>query len=242
VEKIDVKKSFGVSVRACRGRLGLSQEKLAERADLHRTYISDVERGARNLSLESIAKLAHALEVSVAALFPLELQKELQVENPNGTEAHGKSREVVEVLLVEDNPEDAELALYAFKQARFANRVQVVSDGQQALDHFFAPGKDTSRLPGQCPQIVLLDLNLPKVSGMEVLRRLKGDDRTRMIPVIVLTISQMFNDFNECERLGAETYLIKPVSFQKLSQLTPRLQLDWMLLKPAEPKSRKAIS
>jgi two-component system response regulator len=74
---------------------------------------------------------------------------------------------------------------------------------------------------------------------MEVLRRIKADDRTRMIPVVVLTISQVFSDFNECQRLGAETYLVKPLNFQRLSQVTPRLKLDWALLKPAEPKTRK---
>jgi two-component system response regulator len=139
----------------------------------------------------------------------------------------------VDILLVEDNPDDVALTLHAFKQARFANRVQVVTDGEEALDFVFCRGKYAAHQPAERPQVVLLDLNLPKVSGMEVLRRIKTDERTRHIPVVVLTISQMFKDFTECERLGAETYIIKPLNFQRLSQVTPRLKFDWALLKAA---------
>jgi CheY-like chemotaxis protein len=86
--------------------------------------------------------------------------------------------------------------------------------------------------------MMLLDLYLPNVSGMEVLRRIKADERTRAIPVVVLTISQVFSDFSECERLGAENYIVKPLNFQRLSQITPRLKLDWALLKSVEPPLR----
>ena len=224
---VDVKKSFGSTVKAWRKRLGISQEQLAERADLHRTYVSDVERGARNLSLESITRVAQALRVGVAELFPAEL--------PNGApNGNGRNKDLVDVLLVEDNRDDVDLTLHAFKQARFANRVNVVSDGQEALDYLFCEGKYAGRSAGH-PQIVLLDLYLPKVSGLEVLRRLKTDERTRSLPVVILTISQVFSDFAECQRLGAETYIIKPLNFQRLSQITPRLNLDWALVKPAVP-------
>jgi CheY-like chemotaxis protein len=235
VQKIDVKKIFGASVKASRKRLGFSQEKLAERAELHRTYISDVERGARNLSLESITRLAGALEVTVASLFPAELTGD-KPSSPNG---NGSSHELVDILLVEDNADDVDLTLHAFKQARFANRVHVVSDGQEALDYLLCMGKYSSRNAATRPQVVLLDLYLPKVSGMEVLRRIKADGRTRDIPVIVLTISQVFSDFSECQRLGAETYIVKPLNFQRLSQVTPRLKLDWALLKSPESKAGK---
>jgi CheY-like chemotaxis protein len=224
VQKVDAKKSFGSTVKAWRKRLGISQEELAERADLHRTYVSDVERGARNLSLESITRMAHALEVSVAELFPADL--------PDGTmKTNGSSKELVDVLLVEDNRDDVDLTLHAFKQARFANRIQVVSDGQEALDYLFCQGSHAGRSTNH-PQIVLLDLYLPKVSGLDVLRRLKADERTRSVPVVILTISQVFSDFAECQRLGAETYIIKPLNFQRLSQITPRLNLDWALVRP----------
>lgn len=227
VQKVDVKKTFGSSVKVWRKRIGISQEELAERADLHRTYVSDVERGARNLSLESITRMARALRISVADLFPVEASG---VKNIAGkTNGHGK--ELVDILLVEDNTDDVELTLHAFKQARFANRIHVAPDGQEALDYLFREG-NFADCPVERPQIVLLDLYLPKVSGLEVLRRIKADERTRELPVVILTISQVFSDFAECQRLGAETYIIKPLNFQRLSQITPRLNLDWALLKP----------
>ena len=231
MQKVDVKKAFGTSVKGWRKQLGISQEELAERADLHRTYISDVERGARNLSLESITRLARALDVSVAALFPPELANGKT--DAGGKNGHGK--ELVDILLVEDNADDVDLTLHAFKQARFANRVQVASDGQEALDYLFCQGKYSSRNLAEHPQMVLLDLYLPRVSGLDVLRRIKADERTRGIPVVILTISQVFSDFTECQRLGAETYIIKPLNFQRLSQVTPRLNFDWALLRAAEP-------
>lgn len=227
MEKIDVKKVFGTSVRTWRNLLGISQEELAERASLHRTYVSDVERGARNLSLESIERLAIALKISVASLFPLpgfHLGKKT-----NGV-SHDKS--LVDILLVEDDPNDAELTLHAFKKARLTNRVHVVRDGAEALDYFFK-GKNSARRAAEHPHVILLDLNLPKVNGLEVLRRLKSDKRTSKIPVVILTISDDNRDIAECRRLGASNYIIKPVDFQRLSKATPQLNLNWTLLKPS---------
>ncbi len=211
-------------MKTWRKRLGISQEELAERAELHRTYVSDVERGARNLSLESITRMARALAIPVSELFPNEV--------PVGKIPVARAaREMVEVLLVEDNADDVQLALHTFKQARFANRVTVASDGQEALDYLLSEGPHAGRPVADRPQIVLLDLYLPKVSGLDVLRRIKADERTRSIPVVVLTVSQVFSDYDECQRLGAETYVIKPLNFQRLSQITPRLKLDWGLFK-----------
>lgn len=228
MQNIDVKKEFGASVRAWRKHLAISQEALAERAELHRTYISDVERGARNLSLESIARLAGALNIPMANLFQAEQQTDGHRE-PAGPGC-------VDILLVEDNADDVEMALRAFQQARFTNRLAVVKDGEEALEYVFCQGRYASRSPADRPHMILLDLNLPKISGVEVLRRLKGDKTTRTIPVVILTISQMFTDMEECQRLGAETYLVKPVNFQRLSLVTPQLNLDWVLFKPEKPK------
>ena len=230
MQTIDVKKLFGTSLKTWRTRKGFSQEQLAERSDLHRTYISDVERGARNLSLESITRLARALDISVASLFPPEFSGGMV----GAIADHGTGHDFVDVLLVEDNPDDVALTLHAFKQSRFANRVQVAADGEEALDYIFGQGKYAHLRPAQRPQVVLLDLNLPKVSGLEVLRRIKADERTRSIPVVVLTVSEIFKDFTECERLGAESYLIKPLNFLRLSQITPQLNLGWALIKPPE--------
>jgi len=205
---------------------GISQEELAERAELHRTYVSDVERGARNLSLESINRLARALDISVAALFPTHPR------HPGPTQLVRPSNWLgVNILLVEDNADDVMLTQRAFEQARLTNHVAIAADGEAALEYLFGrpPGNESRAIQ---PQLILLDLNLPKVSGVEVLRRIKGDKRTRAIPVIVLTVSQMFSDMEECKRLGADAYLVKPVNFQRLSQVTPLVNLDWRLLKP----------
>lgn len=230
----DARADFALAVRKWRRRRGMSQEQLAERAGLHRTYISDVERGARNLSLESIRRLAHALEVSLAALFapPAESLGAL-----GGTSVNSVFSLFVDILLVEDSPNDVELTLHAFKQARFANKVHVVQDGVEALDYLFCRGVYSRRRHEERPQVILLDLGLPKMSGLEVLRRLKEESRTQSIPVVVLTISQDGADVEECRRLGAATYLVKPVDFHRLSQVTPQLCLDWGLFRSPPPLS-----
>jgi CheY-like chemotaxis protein/DNA-binding XRE family transcriptional regulator len=231
---IDAKKKFGITVKSRRNQLGISQETLAERADLHRTYISDVERGARNLSLESMSKLARALDTSVSALFPPGVQDE----NTGTAEGGDQTAKLVEILLVEDNPDDVEMTLLAFKKARFANRVQVVRDGAEALDYLFNTGKYSNRQAAKNTNLViLLDLFLPKVSGLEVLRRIKADKRTAKIPVIILTVSLDDADVNECLRLGAEnyivkpaSYIVKPVNFEGFAAAVQELGMYWLLL------------
>jgi CheY-like chemotaxis protein/DNA-binding XRE family transcriptional regulator len=224
--RFNVQKIFGASVKARRNQLGFSQGELAERADLHRTYVSDIERGARNISLQSIAKLASALAISVSALFPeTEFLKE-KTNTINGSN-------VVEILLMEDNDADVKLTLHAFKKARFTNRVHVIGDGAEALDFVFCRNNYAHRSSETRPQVILLDLDLPKIGGLEVLRQLKAEKRIRKIPVVVLAVSQRSQDIAECRRLGAETCIVKPVNFQNLSQATPQLNLNWALLKPA---------
>ena len=124
------------------------------------------------------------------------------------------------------------LTLRSFKQARIANSVQAVRDGQEALDFLFCAGRFARRKIEDQPYLVLLDLNLPKIGGMEVLRRIKADDRMLSTLVVVLTASRDGQDLAECRRLGAEAFIVKPVDFQALSQATLRLNLDWALLKP----------
>jgi CheY-like chemotaxis protein len=223
VEKSDFTKEFGAAVKRRRKQMGFSQEHLAERADLHRTYVCDVERGARNLSLQSIAKLARALETSVAALFPTA-----------GLNDETLSDTCVDILLVEDNIDDVAMTLRAFKKARFMNHIHVVGDGAEALNYVFCRGKYARRQPQDRPFVILLDLNLPKISGIEVLRQIRKEKRTRQIPTIILTVSQKNDDISECLRLGAMAYIVKPVDFQKLIGVTPFLKLDWALLKPAK--------
>lgn len=222
MEKPEFQKSFGAAVRSRRRQLGLSQEALAERAELHRTYVCDVERGVRNLSLQSIEKLARALETSVGTFFP---------ENSPG---HSAQATPVEILLVEDNPDDVVATLHAFKAAHFLNHVQVVNDGAQALDYIFCRGTYAQRDPNDRPSVILLDLNLPKISGLEVLRRIKAEQHTREIPTIILTVSQKGEDIAECQKLGAFSYIVKPFDLPKLIRATTSHNLNWALLKPRE--------
>ena len=212
----ELKRHFGAAVKYSRSQLGISQEELADRAGLHRTYVSDVERGARNISLESIEKLALALQLTVSGLF------QRAGDGPNG----GKG---VEILLVEDEPGGVTLTLHAFQRARFTTPVHVVRDGAEALDFLFATGAYTSRRDRDLPSVVLLDLNLPKISGLEVLRRIRADRQTKHLPVVILTASQHDHHIAECQRLGIATYIQKPVDFQNFAQVTPQLRLDWAL-------------
>ncbi len=206
--------------------MGLSQEMLAERAQLHRTYVAHVERGARNVSLSSIHRLARALEVPIAALMA-----RTNLGAGNSKKGQRSPTDVANILLVEDNPADVELTLIAFKRARISNPVHVVHDGAEAIEYLFSRAASRDRTQAPRPDIVLLDLNLPKVNGIEVLRRLKADESTRSIPVVVLTSSQNDRDMAACRRLGAETYIVKPVDFHKFSQTTPQFHFSWSLTK-----------
>jgi CheY-like chemotaxis protein/DNA-binding XRE family transcriptional regulator len=223
---IDFKKEFGAAVKHRRKSLGLSQETLAERANLHRTYVTDVERGTRNVTLESISKLARGLGVEMESLFASPAAPAEQTFRLRGVKG------VVDILLVEDDAKDAELTLAAFKEAKLTNRVVVVKDGIAALDYLFCAGEYRRRQPENLPEVVLLDLNLPKMGGLEVLNRIKSDVRTRHTKVVVLSGSQRNDHITEAMRLGAEAYLIKPVDFQRFSQVTPVLDFHWKLFKP----------
>ena len=136
----------------------------------------------------------------------------------------------VEILLVEDNPNDAELALRALKKNNLANNVAVVTDGEEALDFVFARGAFGQRDIENGPKVILLDLKLPKVDGLEVLRAIKGDPRTKSIPVVVLTSSKEERDIVESYKLGANSYIVKPVEFDKFVAAVKDLGLYWLLL------------
>ena len=137
---------------------------------------------------------------------------------------------VVELLLVEDNPNDVELTLRALKKNNLANRVVVVNDGEEALNFIFARGTYSVRTVENVPKVILLDLKLPKVDGLEVLRAVKGDPRTRVIPVVVLTSSKEEKDIIESYRLGVNSYIVKPVDFDKFVEAIRNLGLYWLLL------------
>jgi CheY-like chemotaxis protein len=230
----DVKKPFGTAVRQWRSRLGVSQEELAGRAGLHRTYICDIERGARNVSLESIEKLARALEISTATLFAYEPSA-----NPPGTKDFA-GEGLVDILFVENDSRDVEMTMAALKG--ITNLVQVVRDGQAALDYLFCQGEFSSRQLNHRPQLILLDLRLPKIDGLEVLRCVKAVPQTSSIPVVVLTGSDRDRDLQSCKRLGVAGYIVKPVDMSNLTNLTPILHFEWALLKPPLPPKAQSAS
>jgi CheY-like chemotaxis protein len=138
-----------------------------------------------------------------------------------------------DILVVEDNPNDAELTLRALHKARVANGIHRVQDGAEALDFLFAEGAYAGRA-GATTQVVLLDLKLPKVDGLEVLRKIKADPRTKTIPVIVLTSSREENDLVTSYDLGANSYIVKPVESEKFYDAVKEIGLYWLLLN--EPK------
>jgi CheY-like chemotaxis protein len=136
----------------------------------------------------------------------------------------------VEILLVEDNPYDAEMALRALKDSNLANKMAVVTDGKEALDFIFARGAYSGRKIESRPKVILLDLNLPKVDGLEVLKVIKSDPITKTIPVIVLTSSSEEKDIIESYRLGVNSYIVKPVDFDKFVEAIKGLGYYWLLL------------
>jgi len=135
----------------------------------------------------------------------------------------------IEILLVEDNPRDVEMTLWALKKKNLANTVHVAKDGAEALDFIFARGAYAHRDPNHVPKVVLLDLKLPKVSGLEVLRAIKGDEQTRTIPVVILTSSQEEKDMVESYQLGANSYIVKPVDFDKFVTAIGEVGLYWLV-------------
>jgi len=233
--KANVKKEFGAAVRAYRQQLGISQETLAERAELHRTYVTDVERGARNISLESISRLARALNLSISSLFcPPGPGRSARREA--ATPGLGSQS----IVLVEDDEKDVELTLAAFAAAGLANPIEVLRDGAEAQDFFLGRGAYTQRRSAPRPLVVLLDLHLPNVDGLEVLRGIRKNERTRTLRVLVLTNSREAPDVREALRLGAEAYIVKPLNFESLSSVTPKLNFEWTLLEEARSRTRPA--
>ncbi|MBN2442663.1 MAG: response regulator [Spirochaetales bacterium] len=144
-----------------------------------------------------------------------------------------ENNNIVEILLVEDNPQDVELTLRALKKQNLANHVQVVNDGAEALEFIFATGRFKERNMENLPRVIFLDLKLPKVDGLEVLREVKANEITKIIPVVVMTSSQEEMDMVKSYKLGVNSYIVKPVDFKKFIKSVADLGLYWLLLNKA---------
>ena len=141
------------------------------------------------------------------------------------------------ILLVEDNPDDEELTLRALKQSKIANEVVVARDGSEALEFIFGTGRYEGRDLSRMPTVILLDLKLPKLNGLDVLQRLRADPRTQIIPVVILTSSSEDEDMLRSYRFGANSYVRKPVEFGTFAQAVSQLGLYWMLLNQPPPRA-----
>jgi two-component system, response regulator len=144
------------------------------------------------------------------------------------------------ILLVEDNPDDVALTVRAFQKNNVANRIVVAADGAEALDYLFATGPHAGRDLKEMPSMILLDLKLPKIDGLEVLRRLRADERTKLLPVVILTSSKEDQDLVKGYALGANSYVRKPVDFNEFQEAARQLGLYWLVLNEVPPARRGA--
>lgn len=136
----------------------------------------------------------------------------------------------VEILLIEDDPSDIKLTLKALQKYSLANKVTILKDGEEALEFLFSEGRYEGRDNKNMPKVIFLDLKLPFVDGVEVLRRIKSDESTRRIPVVVVTSSRENRDIEECYKLGVNSYIVKPIDFEKFLESVSNLGLYWVLM------------
>lgn len=137
---------------------------------------------------------------------------------------------LISILYAEDNPQDSELTLRSLKKHNLTNRLQLVRDGEEALDYLFATGAYSDRDKTQLPSLILLDLKMPKVDGIEVLKRVRNEELTKMIPVVILTSSAEEKDIVESYRLGVNSYVVKPLEFGKFSDVVSEIGFYWILM------------
>jgi two-component system response regulator len=136
----------------------------------------------------------------------------------------------MEILLIEDNPNDVELTLHTLQKHHLANHIQVIRDGAEALDYLFCRGAFEGRNPNPAPKLILLDLKLPKVDGLEVLRQIRHEERTRRLPVVVMTTSRQEPDIAESYALGINSYIVKPIDFDQFNEAVRQIGCYWLLL------------
>ena len=206
---------FGSVVRSQRLNAGLSQEELAHRSGLHRTYVTDVERGARNPSLNSIKKLSDALGVSLSVLFSLVEGVDGRDRSPGGPGGEKQSfhSEGVDILVAED-PSSGVEAMLGSLNANLTNSIRYIHDGQEALDYLLGTGAFKKRDILKTPDVMILDLGLTNVDSLEVLSKLRENPITSSIPVVAL-VSQSDQDLAKAKQLGAVDFITKPIDLSK---------------------------
>ena len=147
------------------------------------------------------------------------------------------SQQQIEILLVEDDPNDLKLTLYALREEHLANQILIARDGEEALDFLFCRGSFRDRDPNSLPKLILLDLKLPKVDGLEVLEQVRQNDRTRVLPVVILTSSRQEEDMVRSYSLGVNSFVQKPVDFDQFQSAVKRLGYYWLLINQADPQA-----
>jgi two-component system, response regulator len=140
------------------------------------------------------------------------------------------------ILLVEDNPNDVKLTIHAFEQSNISNEIVVVGDGEEAIDYLFATGRHAGRDPKVMPEVILLDMKLPKIDGLGVLKRLRADERTRRLPIVILTSSKEEKDVTSSYNLGANSFVRKPVDFDQFIDAARHLGLYWLVMNEPPPR------
>jgi CheY-like chemotaxis protein/DNA-binding XRE family transcriptional regulator len=233
-DNLPILRFFGMVVREFRKERRMSQEELANRSGLHRTYITDIERGTRNVSLKNITRIAEAIGIGLPEMFArFEVLSKQESAAPDDAAALSYRRKPVEILLVEDDENFIELTVHALERWNISNTVHVVRNGADALEFLFehSPSNE-QRVPN--PKVILLDLNIPLVDGFEVLERIRNNPKTKEIPVVVLTSSSGEADKARCSALGVDEFLTKPINAELFSSVMRRLGFHLLLLEADE--------
>lgn len=196
-------------IRERRLELGLSQSELSSKAGLHRTYISEVERGTQNLTIETLGKLADALATSVLLLME------------DASRATRFTDSAIQILLAEDSAADIHMVERSLKASSLSTVLTVITDGRETIDYL------TQKEPAELPDLILLDLHLPRKNGYEILREIKADKRLKHIPVVVLTNSESNIDVSKSYELHANSFITKPVSQKKFQEAILKVLDYW---------------
>lgn len=223
-DSIPILSHFGLVVKELRRKKQLSQEELANRCGLHRTYITDIEHGTRNVSLKNISKIAHAVEESLQDVFAyVERFSRHNIHPHENLIQPGQDQNVpVEILLVENDQGSIDQVKEEMQRGQIGNTIHVVRSGEEAL-RFLFPVKADENKSNHIPKLILLSLRLPNVSGLEVLERIRKEKSTKATTVVILAPSMIEVDKERCQRLGVAEYLTKPFGAESFTEVMRRV-------------------